>query len=217
MGPTPVSAGFLLTSLAVVALIEATMARLGTRLHLSGLWLICTTRALQLAAVLSLAAFAFNQWQSLGLDKRALTAGLKKGLIWSAGFAVFAGLLFAGLIFAGRNPFVLIRTPLPSTSLQQALFFFVGGVLAPVTEEVVFRGLIFGYLRRWGVTAAVLISTAAFAALHLPAIPATQVVGGAVFAVAYHLEGSLMVPIVIHVLGNLAIFTLSLPIFSALW
>jgi hypothetical protein len=37
-----------------------------------------------------------------------------------------------------------------------------------------------------------------------------QVVGGIVFAVAYEVEGSLLVPITIHVLGNMAIFTLSL-------
>jgi len=41
-------------------------------------------------------------------------------------------------------------------------------------------------------------------------IPLPQVVGGLVFAVAYEIEESLMVPIIIHVLGNLAIFTLSL-------
>jgi len=43
-----------------------------------------------------------------------------------------------------------------------------------------------------------------------PGIPLPQVVVGIVFAVAYEIEGSLMVPITIHVLGNLAIFTLSM-------
>ena len=43
-----------------------------------------------------------------------------------------------------------------------------------------------------------------------PVIPIPQVVGGIVFAVAYEIEGSLMVPITIHAQGNLAIFTLSL-------
>ena len=38
-----------------------------------------------------------------------------------------------------------------------------------------------------------------------PGIPLAQVVGGIVFAVGYEIEGSLMVPITIHVLGNLAI------------
>jgi membrane protease YdiL (CAAX protease family) len=140
--------------------------------------------------------------------------GLKKGLAWSAGFAVAAGLLFLGLFMAGHHPLNLIRSPLPEGARNQALFFLVGGIVAPVAEEIVFRGLIFGYLRRWGLPAAVLISTALFAAIHPgPAIPVTQIVGGAVFAVAYHTGKSLVVPIVIHVLGNLAIFTLSLQLF----
>ena len=43
-----------------------------------------------------------------------------------------------------------------------------------------------------------------------PAIPVTQVVGGLLFAVAYEVEKNLMVPITIHILGNMALFTLSL-------
>jgi membrane protease YdiL (CAAX protease family) len=40
--------------------------------------------------------------------------------------------------------------------------------------------------------------------------PIPQAAGGIVFALAYEIEGSLMTPIVIHVLGNLSLFTLSL-------
>jgi membrane protease YdiL (CAAX protease family) len=134
--------------------------------------------------------------------------------LWSAGFATAAGLVGVGLAMAGQDPLMMVRSPLPDGTSRLVLFFFVGGVLAPVTEEVVFRGLVFGYLRRWGLPAALLISTALFAAIHPgPAIPATQIVGGAVFALAYHRGKSLMVPIVIHMLGNLSIFTLSLPMF----
>ena len=35
-------------------------------------------------------------------------------------------------------------------------------------------------------------------------------IGGILFAVAYEMEKNLLVPITIHVLGNLAIFTLAL-------
>jgi hypothetical protein len=38
----------------------------------------------------------------------------------------------------------------------------------------------------------------------------TQAIGGIVFAAAYEVEGKLMVPISIHVLGNIAIFSLSI-------
>ena len=217
MGSAPISLGFLITSLAMVVLIEASMAQISPWLQLSRLWMLCVTRAIQLAAVLALFAKISNDWQALGLERRTWRKGLKKGLIWSGGFAIIAGLLFLGLFIAGQNPFLIIRTPLPSAPAQQVLFFGVGGIIAPITEEVIFRGLIFGYLRRWGFTAALLISTALFAVLHLPALPVTQIVGGMVFAIAYHVEDSLIVPIVIHMLGNLAIFTLSLPYFNVFW
>ena len=211
MGPAPISTTFLLASLSTVVLLETAGAYLGTRMQLPRLWLIAGTRAAQMIVVMALAVVDGGGLQTLGLDRRTLLGGFRKGLVWSAGFAAAAGLLFMGLFMTGHDPFTLVRSPLPHGTSQRVLFFLVGGIVAPVAEEIVFRGLIFGYLRRWGVPAAVFISTALFAALHLPAIPITQIVGGLVFAVAYHTGGSLMVPIVIHVLGNLAIFTLCLP------
>jgi membrane protease YdiL (CAAX protease family) len=213
MGPAPISTAFLTASLLAVVLLELAAAAVGARFQLPRLWLIAAARAAQMLVVMTLAMVQAGGLHVLGLDRSSVLPGLRKGLIWSAGFAAAAGLLFMGLFMAGQNPLDLIRSPLPEGAANRALFFFVGGVLAPVAEEVVFRGVIFGYLRRWGLPAAVLVSTALFAALHLPAVPVTQIVGGIIFAVAYHTGGSLMVPIVIHVLGNLAIFSLSLPLF----
>ncbi len=214
MGPAPISTAFLLASLLAVGLLEIAAAYLGTRVQLPRLWLIAGTRTAQMFVVITLALVQTGGLDGLGLDRKSILPGLRKGIAWSAGFAAAAGLLFLGLFMAGQHPLTLIRSPLPAELSQRILFFFVGGILAPVAEEIIFRGLIFGYLRRWGVPAAVLISTALFAALHFPAVPITQIVGGIVFAVAYHTGRSLMVPIVIHVLGNLAIFTLSLPWFG---
>ncbi|WP_372683191.1 lysostaphin resistance A-like protein [Desulfosarcina sp.] len=210
MGPAPISTTFLLASLLAVALLETAAAYVGARMQLPRLWLVTGARTAQILVVIILSVVQADGLQTLGLDRRTLRSGFRKGLVWSAGFAAAAGLLFMGLFMAGLDPFTLVRSPLPQGTVQRVLFFLVGGIVAPVAEEIVFRGLIFGYLRRWGVPAAVLISTVLFAALHLPAVPITQIVGGLVFAVAYHTGRSLMVPIVIHVLGNLAIFTLSL-------
>jgi membrane protease YdiL (CAAX protease family) len=213
MGPAPISTAFLLASLLAVILIETAAAYLGTRLQLPRLWLIAGSRTTQILVVMTLAVVQAGGMEVLGLDKESMLSGVRKGLVWSAGFAAVAGLLFLGLFMTGQDPFTLVRSALPEGSDQRALFFVVGGIVAPLAEEIVFRGLIFGYLRRWGIPSAILISTALFAALHLPALPITQIVGGFVFAIAYHTGRSLMVPIVIHVLGNLAIFTLSLPWF----
>lgn len=210
MGPAPISTAFLLASLLAVGLLEVAAMAAGMVWQLPRLWLIATTRTAQVLAVMVLAVAQTGGLHVLGLDRKTMLTGLKTGLIGSAGFAAIAGLLFMGLSMAGLNPLEIIRSPLPAQGSQRILFFFIAGIVAPVAEEIVFRGLIFGYLRRWGLPAAILVSTAVFAAFHLPAIPVTQVVGGVVFAIAYHKGKSLMAPMVIHMLGNLAIFTLSL-------
>ena len=213
MGPAPISTTLLLSTLTVVGLLEVAAVWIGSRIAIPQLWLLAGTRLVEILAVGALAVGQAGGLRVFGLEPAAIRSGIKSGLIWSAGFAAAAVLLFGALLLAGQHPLALIRSPLPVQTSQRVLFFIVGGVVAPVAEEIVFRGIIFGYLRRWGLPAAVLVSTALFAALHLPAIPVTQVVGGMVFAIAYHLSGNLMTPILIHTLGNLAIFSLSLPWF----
>ena len=211
MGSTPISTAFLLASLLAVGLAEAGGLALGAFVQLPRLWSIAAVRSVEMLAVGMLAVSQTGGLQVIGLDRRSLWPGVRSGLVWSAGFAAAAGLLALGLGMAGFNPLALIHTPLPPELSNKALFFIVGGIVAPAAEEIVFRGVLFDYLRRWGVPAAVLISTALFAVIHPgAALPVTQIVGGVVFALAYHASKSLMTPMVIHMLGNLAIFTLSL-------
>jgi hypothetical protein len=151
---------------------------------------------------------------SIGLTPHDLLAGIRKGLLWSAGFGMCTLLVFAVLHVAGVNPLERIKTSLPPGTRETVLFFVVGGLIAPVTEEIFFRGYLYGFLRRWGVLAAVVGSTLLFVAAHAigSVLPLTQLVGGILFALAYEATGNLMVPITIHVLGNNAIFILSLAV-----
>ena len=148
---------------------------------------------------------------AIGLSRSKLHPGLKRGLVWSAGFGIAAGILFLVLLAAGINPLKLVHTPLPSAPRQIIVFFLVGGVIGPVWEEIFFRGIIFGFFRRWGLYTAILISTALFVLPHYDGshLPLTQIVGGIVFAIAYEKEKSLVVPITIHCLGNIAMFSLT--------
>jgi hypothetical protein len=109
----------------------------------------------------------------------------------------------------GQDPLALVRSPLPEGATNR--FFFPswagswpGGRGDFLQGNNLRLPASLGRNRR-----RCSFSTALFAAFHLPGPPVTQIVGGIVFAVAYHTGKSLMVPIVIHVLGNLAIFTLS--------
>ena len=88
----------------------------------------------------------------------------------------------------------------------------VGGIISPVAEEIFFRGMLYGYFRRWGIWAALLLSTVVFVMAHaiFHRVPLPQIVGGILFALAYEKEKNLMVPMTIHVLGNLAIFAIAL-------
>ena len=138
--------------------------------------------------------------------------GFMRGLIWSAGFAAVCLLVLFALLAAGVNALGLLKTRLPAGIGRIVLFFLVGGIIAPVTEEIFFRGILYGYLRWWGLFPALVLSTILFVLPHLSTqrVPVTQAAGGIVFAAAYEMEKSLMAPIIIHSLGNMAIFTISL-------
>ena len=80
-------------------------------------------------------------------------------------------------------------------------------VIAPVAEELLFRGLLFGSLRgRFGHWPAALVSGAVFGAIHLgagqdPFIPVLAALG-VVLALAYHYSGALYAAIAIHAINN---------------
>jgi len=146
---------------------------------------------------------------SIGIAKNQLLPGVKKGLLWSFGFGL-AVLITAGILLAcGINPLPLIYTRLPKQFFDLIVFFIVAGLIGPVAEEVFFRGILYGFLRRWGIAAALLLTTVIFVFLHSSG-SVIQAAGGVLFAVSYEIERKLMTPIIIHVLGNMAIFSLSI-------
>lgn len=78
------------------------------------------------------------------------------------------------------------------------------GVLAAGLEELLFRGVLLGrWARRWGARRAVLLTSLAFAVLHLDLVGAF--VFGAAMAVLYLRTRSLWVPFACHAANNLAI------------
>ena len=151
---------------------------------------------------------------SIGLSPAGTLPGLKRGLIWSAGFGLITLLGFVLIFAIGRSPLTLIHTHLPAKPGDIVIYFLAGGLTGPIAEEVIFRGIVYGFLRRWGAPAAILLSTLVFVLAHpdSPVIPITRIAGGILFAMAYEIEKNLVVPVTIHALGNAAIFTLSLTV-----
>ncbi len=179
------------------------------------------TSALLFLGVIRLAeagVILFSVWQCqhgispLGLASETLRTGLIRGLIWSSGFGSIILIGFAVCFFFTVDPLAWVQMPLPAGGAELMAFYLVGGIIGPIAEEIFFRGVIFGFFRRWGFWPAMVISTGIFVVAHLSGtrIPVIQLAGGVVFAVAYEKTGSLATPILIHILGNLSIFTLAL-------
>ncbi len=79
------------------------------------------------------------------------------------------------------------------------------GLLAPVAEELFFRGFLYTALRqRFGIAAAVTISSAVFAVGHIDAlgVVAASFIMGIALALAYEYTRSLWVAIAIHAFNN---------------
>jgi hypothetical protein len=205
-----------LTLAAAVTVVIAVELLAGWALEWTGLprtAKIGVVRLIQIGGLLWVVILMEGGLAAIGWAPGTWLAGMGRGLRWSFVFALAAGLGMALVYLAGQNPLALIRSPLPARLPDTVLLFVVGGVIAPLAEEICFRGIFFSFFRRWGVLAALVFSTAIFVVLHFNRIPATQIVGGLVFALSYEASRNLMVPITIHALGNLALFALSLPIF----
>ncbi|OQX13400.1 MAG: hypothetical protein BWK80_42870 [Desulfobacteraceae bacterium IS3] len=150
---------------------------------------------------------------SLGLTLKQIVPGLKSGVIWSLLFGMAVFFVSALLFFIGKIPpdFLSLRFPQQAVS-EIFLLLTLRGIVGPVAEEVFFRGILYGFLRRWGFFPALFLSSFLFVFAHQSGgFP--QIVGAVLFAAAYETEKNLMVPITIHILGNIALFLLS-PMFA---
>jgi membrane protease YdiL (CAAX protease family) len=203
----------LIISLAAIVSVEWSLRVVVSKGLFDSMVTLGAARLLEIILVILVLLIWGRGVSSVGLAPSRIIPGLKKGLVWSAGFGIVAFFAFVVLYVAGVNALILMQARLPTRLGQIILFFFIGGMLAPIAEEIFFRGILYGFFRRWGVLLAVALSTLLFVVAHPMShqgVFISQVVGGIVFAVAYEVEGSLLVPITIHVLGNMAIFTLSL-------
>ncbi len=122
--------------------------------------------------------------------------------------------ILAGLGYSasdGDEMVQFLRGKLSASEITWVIVLAV--VVAPITEELVFRGYLYGVIKKYGGQfAAMFTSALLFAAVHhnLPAMPALMILAIGL-TLAYELTGSLWAPIVMHMLFNLA------PVVVLLW
>ncbi len=103
-----------------------------------------------------------------------------------------------------QNPQIYALAPMGFSWAGLIIMTVMAGVVAPFAEEIMFRGLLYPWLRdRWGVPAAAAVSGLCFAALHgvVILIPALTVIG-IVLAVLYQRSGSLWTAVIAHGVFN---------------
>ncbi|MGD8624266.1 MAG: CPBP family intramembrane metalloprotease [Anaerolineae bacterium] len=142
------------------------------------------------------------RWQDLGLRGfRGVALGMGCGLM-------FLSFLFNGLYNTLLALFDLQAQPdlIPLLAeLDSPWFLLVGAILvAPVVEEIFFRGFVYAGLRaRYGWKRAAVVSALLFAAIHLQPTAALPIfVLGLIFAFLYEWSSSIWPAIVMHFASN---------------
>ena len=199
-------------SILVIAVIEIIARMLINSNFIDSLTGLGLARLVEIFFLLVVVTVREKGLSAIGLKASGTYRGFIKGLIWAVSFGLAAGVILFIIDLLGIKMRPLFQMQLPFGSRQLTAFFLVGAIIAPIAEEIFFRGILYGFFRKWGIPAAIILSTLLFVLSHSlgRTVPVTQIVGGILFAVAYEVEKNLFVPITIHILGNLAIFTLSL-------
>jgi len=124
------------------------------------------------------------------------------------------GLLVASYVFIIIHNLILMALKIDTqgseileliNSLESpAWFFFVGAVLAPIVEEMFFRGFLFqGFRQKYGWVSAALLSSVIFAAAHLDLVALIPTfILGCLLAYVYHRSNSMWPGVILHVLVN---------------
>ncbi|RME79178.1 MAG: CPBP family intramembrane metalloprotease [Chloroflexi bacterium] len=143
-----------------------------------------------------------RSWADLGLrpfrwNAVAMGCGL---MVLSALFNMVYAALLALFDLQVQPDFSQLFT---ETSYPLALFFG-GAVVAPVVEEIFFRGFVFAGLRtRWGWQNAAVVSAGLFALAHfVPTSILPIFLLGLIFALLYQVSGSIWPAILMHMLTN---------------
>lgn len=155
-----------------------------------------------------MAAVHLDQWSKMPLVSTvgiaAILIGAGLGFNWAYGEYVVPDVEVQAEL---RRLFAAI----PDTVPNSILLFVTIAVVAPLLEEILFRGLLQNALsKRLPVWAAIALSALIFGAMHMDlyAMP-PLVLMGAIFGVIYHLTGSLRITIVLHMINNAAALALS--------
>ncbi len=143
-----------------------------------------------------------RSWTVVGIRKFSVgTLGLGCGLMLLSWVINLAYSYFLMLFDLQIQPDL---TPLFSELASPGWVFVIGVVLAPIVEELFFRGFIFaGFRQKYGWKKATLLSAIFFALIHMqPTAMLPIFLLGVIFAILYHYSASIWPAVLMHMLSN---------------
>ena len=140
----------LIISFVIVIIIDFLLLKVLGLFQISVYARIAIARLFEIIALLIIVTKFNNGTAAIGITKNTAVSGIKKGLIWSFGFGAVVAILFIIIAVLGTNPFGLVKTRLPNANVDKIFYFIAGGIIAPVAEEIFFRGILFGFFRKNG-------------------------------------------------------------------
>lgn len=158
------------------------------------------------------------RWRDLGLTYYSLIK-----TIWYSFLALllimfinFSYVILMTRVFKIAPPASKIEELISNKNVSYIMLLAVVSVIAPICEEIFFRGFLFqGFRKRWGVPAGIIISSALFSAAHLDLynfLPLLAI--GWVLAYLFHKTKSLLPVIFLHAAYNLILILILLSQFA---
>ena len=154
-------------------------------------------------------------WRDFGLTRPPRGSWMAAMLVWLACLPLLAAILYATKTLTGTTPIAEQTRLLPLGALDDWRVALPLGALmifaAPFGEELLFRGILFGALRRrWQFWPCAVLGAAAFATVHMiPAVFAPAFVLGVAFAHIYERSRSIWPAVFVHALHNAVVFAAS--------
>lgn len=184
----------------------AMIVRSGIDPDLVGLMLAALSGIAGLAAFAVAAQVRIRSWSAFGIrrvSRRWLLIGTGAGVLAFIikGFAVMA---FTGWTGQTANPQEIIAAGAGSSAALIVLSTVFMGILTPIGEEFLFRGVVTSALLRYGPVVGVVGSALIFAVLHgINTVFPAALVGGLVAGEVFRRSGSIWPAVMVHVVFNL--------------
>ncbi len=160
------------------------------RPFLSAVTTIALIRSAQIISLILFLRIIPGGLEFTGLLQENFYQGIKTGLIWSLIFGIIVAFTGGVLLLTDIKPYKFFH--LNDIQGSFIFLFLTLNFLGPITEEIIFRGIIYSFLKKFGIITAITLSTIIFALFHFSSSSFLlfQIAGGFVFALSFEYSKS---------------------------